>query len=86
MRTNDPRDKRMTGTLTDVPSLRKGSSLRTEAFCSAPLQSAFAAKAALRACRVVAAEPVDEQSDHSPRVAIIFGWHAQACDRLEKVI
>jgi hypothetical protein len=47
---------------------------------------ALSGKTALRACRVIAAKPVDEQSDHSPRVAIIFGRHAQACDRLEKVI
>lgn len=45
-----------------------------------PWQSALSGNTGLRACRVVAAEPVDEQSDHSPRVAIIFGWHAQACD------
>jgi hypothetical protein len=50
------------------------------------LQSALAAKTALRACRAFAAEPIDEQTDHSLRVALIFGWHAQACDRLEKVI
>jgi hypothetical protein len=50
------------------------------------LQSALSAKTDLRAFRVVEAEPVDEQSDHSLRAAVILGGHAQTCDRLEQVI
>jgi hypothetical protein len=33
-----------------------------------------------------AAEPVDEETDHTPRVAVILGRHAQARDRLQKII
>jgi hypothetical protein len=40
----------------------------------------------IRSIEATAAEPVDEQSDHALRTAVILGGHAQACDCMEKFI